>query len=513
MTQSRSAQRNGAAVAPTTTRVAIIGGGLSGIAAAVNLVQAGYSDFLVLEKAPDVGGVWRDNVYPGAACDTPSHLYSYSFEPNPEWKRSFSRQPQIHAYIRHVVEKYGLRDNLRLGTEVLDASWDDERHRWVLTTPDGQIESQLLLDCAGPLVEPSTPDIPGIEDFEGTLFHSARWDHDTQLAGRRVAVVGTGASAVQFVPELQPNVGRLMVFQRTAPWVSPKLDRHISAAERGLLKFLPPVAKALRANQTASRELGHYPLMRRNKLSRALVTGVTRIMLHAQVRDRTLRNKLKPNYELGCKRILMSNTWYSALVKPNVDVVTDAITRFTATGVQTADGTEHETDVIVLGTGFQVFDAPIAHRVHGRDGRSLSEAWGDQPHVFRGTTCRGFPNYFRFASIGSGLGHGSMIWQMEAQATYVVEALRTLDATGKASFDVKPEAVKAYMAKIFEDFEGSVWSLGGCDSWYKDASGAPSVLWPRSMTAYKNMIRTFDVRSYELFDAPVPSQNTGMVSA
>lgn len=512
MTTARRRGRGDTGVTRTRTRVAIIGGGLSGIAAAVNLMQAGYTDFLILERASDVGGVWRDNVYPGAACDTPSHLYSYSFQPNPGWKRSFGRQPQIHAYIKGVVEKYGLRDHLRLDAEVLDASWDDDRQKWVLHTSDGQIESQLLLDCAGPLVEPSMPDIAGIEDFEGTLFHSARWDHDAELMGKRVAVIGTGASAVQFVPELQPNVERLTVFQRSAPWVSPKLDRHIGAAERGLLKFVPALAKGLRANQTASRELGHYPLMRRNKVARTLVTGVTRLMLRAQVRDPEMRRRLKPNYELGCKRILMSNTWYTTLVKPNVDVVSEKIERITAGGIRTADGVDHEADVIVMGTGFHVFDAPIAHRVHGRDGRSLAEAWGDQPHVFRGTTCAGFPNYFRFASIGSGLGHGSMIWQMEAQATYVVEALRTLDATGKASFDVRPEALKTYMEKIFDDFQGSVWQLGGCNSWYKDASGAPSVLWPRSMTTYKHMIRKFDAESYELRDAPAPA-NKGLVSA
>lgn len=287
MTTTRRRVQKNADASSTTTRVAIIGAGLSGIAAAVNLKQAGYTDFVILERAGDVGGVWRDNVYPGAACDTPSHLYSYSFEPNPDWKRSFSRQPQIHEYLKGITDKYGLRDNLRLNSEVLDASWDDQHHRWVLTTADSVVEAQVLLDCAGPLVEPSMPDIEGIESFGGTLFHSARWDHDTPLVGKRVAVIGTGASAVQFVPELQPNVDRLVVFQRTAPWVSPKLDRHIGALERGLLKFLPPLAKGLRANQTASRELGHYPLMRRNKFNRTLVTAVTRAMLRARSATRS----------------------------------------------------------------------------------------------------------------------------------------------------------------------------------------------------------------------------------
>ncbi|MCW2999775.1 MAG: hapE2 [Solirubrobacterales bacterium] len=481
-------------------RVAIIGAGLSGIAAAVNLKRAGITDFVLLERADDVGGVWRDNTYPGAGCDTPSHLYSYSFASNPDWKRSYSRQEQILDYQRRVVREEGLADHLRLGQEVLDATWDDARQRWRIKSTDLTVSAQVLLDCAGPLVEPSIPDIKGIGSFAGELFHSARWDHDVDLTGKRVAVIGTGASAVQFVPEIQPRADRLLIFQRTAPWVSPKLDRHVGELERRALRAVPVLSKALRAYQLAYRELGHYPVMRRRKAAKVAAEAVSRTMLRLQVKDPALRERLTPDFDIGCKRILMSNSWYATLNRPNVDVVTDGIREIRPDAIVTADGLEFPVDVIVLGTGFHVFDATIAQRVHGRDGRSLAQAWGTRPQVFRGTTVAGFPNMFRFASVGSGLGHGSMIWQMEAQAAYVVDAIRTLDAQGKASAEVRPEAVESYIEDITQDLQTSVWMGGGCRSWYMDDSGAPTVLWPRSMTAYRQMTRRFDPESYELRD-------------
>ncbi|WP_205698769.1 NAD(P)/FAD-dependent oxidoreductase [Conexibacter sp. SYSU D00693] len=496
----------------TTTRVAIIGAGLSGIAAAVNLKDAGIDDFVLLERAGDVGGVWRDNTYPGAACDTPSHLYSFSFATNPGWRRSYGRQAQIHQYTREVVDRHGLRAHLRLDHEVLDASWDDDAQQWVVTTPGETVRARVLLDCAGPLVEPSLPAIEGLESFDGPMFHSARWDHDVALAGKRVAVIGTGASAVQFVPELQPNVERLLVFQRTAPWVSPKVDRHIGPVERRVLSAVPAIAKALRANQFAYREAAHYPVMRRKRAVAKTVEALTRAIMCIQVRDPELRRRLQPDFEVGCKRILMSNTWYSTLAKPNVDVVTERIERITPTGLRTADGVDHHVDAIVLGTGFHIFDAEIAHRVHGRDGRSLAEAWGDQPRVFRGTTVAGFPNMFRFASVGSGLGHGSMVWQMEAQAAYVVDALRTLDERGMASAEVRADAVDAYFDDVLEGLRTSVWMGGGCRSWYQDASGAPTVLWPKSMTEYRRMTRRFDAESYELRPAAVGAQREAVTA-
>ncbi|HYI36887.1 MAG TPA: NAD(P)/FAD-dependent oxidoreductase [Thermoleophilaceae bacterium] len=478
--------------------VAIIGAAFSGIAAGVNLKNAGVTDFVMVERADDVGGVWRDNTYPGAACDTPSHLYSYSFAPNAEWQRSYSRQPQILAYQQRVVAEENLEPHLRLGEEVLDASWDHASQRWIIETTRLNITARFLLDCAGPLVEPSLPDIEGLDSFAGPVFHSARWDHEVPLNGKRVAVIGTGASAVQFVPEVQPQVDRLLVFQRTAPWVSPKLDRRIGKLERRILRVVPVLSKLLRANQLAYRELGHYPVMRRRQVARKAAEAISRAMLRVQVRDPRLRAQLKPNFEIGCKRILMSNQWYKALGRPNIDLVTEGIREIRPGGIVTADGVEHPVDVIVLGTGFHVFDAEIAQRVHGRHGESLTEAWGSDPKVFRGTTVHGFPNLFRFASVGSGLGHGSMVWQMEAQATYAVDAIRTLDRMGMASADVRPSAVDDYIEDVSGKLQTSVWMGGGCRSWYMDSSGAPTVLWPKSMTEYRWTTRHFDVENYEL---------------
>ena len=389
-----------------------------------------------------------------------------------------------------------------LGEEVLDASWDDGAQRWVIETTGLTVSARYLLDCAGPLVEPSLPDIEGLGSFAGAIFHSSRWDHDVPLDGKRVAVIGTGASSIQFVPEIQPRVGRLLVFQRTAPWVSPKLDRSISKLERRVLGAAPVLSKALRANQLAYREIGHYPVMRRKKVARKAAEAVSRAMLRLQVRDPQLRERLKPDFEIGCKRILMSNEWYTTLGRPNVDLVTDGIREIRPGGIVTTDGVEHPVDVIVLGTGFQVFDAEIAQRIHGRDGRSLTQTWGSSPKVFRGTTVPGFPNMFRFASVGSGLGHGSMVWQMEAQATYAVDAIRTLDRMGKASAEVLPAAVDSYIEDVSGKLKTSVWMGGGCRSWYMDSSGAPTVLWPKSMTEYRWITRRFDAESYELRSEP-----------
>jgi cation diffusion facilitator CzcD-associated flavoprotein CzcO len=371
------------------------------------------------------------------------------------------------------------------------------------------VTARFLLDCAGPLVEPSVPEITGLDAFAGAIFHSARWDHDVSLDGKRVAVIGTGASSVQFVPEIQPGVGRLLVFQRTAPWVSPKLDRRIGKLERRVLRAAPVLSKALRATQLAYREVGHYPVMRRRRTARKAAEAISRALLRLQVCDPQLRDRLTPNFEIGCKRILMSNQWYKTLGRPNVDLITAGIREIRPGGIITADGVEHPVDVIVLGTGFHVFDAEIAQRIHGRDGSSLTETWGSDPKVYRGTTVPGFPNMFRFASVGSGLGHGSMVWQMEAQATYAVDAIRTLDRMGKASAEVRPAAVESYIEDVTGKLRTSVWMGGGCRSWYMDSSGAPTVLWPKSMTEYRWITRRFDAENYELSSEPaamVPQQ-------
>ncbi|MCW3038729.1 MAG: hapE2, partial [Solirubrobacterales bacterium] len=341
---------------PTTAvrhvHIAIVGTGFAGLAAAVHLQRDGERDLLILERAEDVGGVWRDNTYPGAACDVPSHLYSLSFAPNPGWTRSFSRQHEILEYLRSVATDFGLRPLIHFGEELHDATWDEMACRWDITTTGMHLTADVIIDGCGPLTEPALPAIPGLADFAGTVFHSARWDHDYDLQGKRVAVIGTGASSIQFVPEIQPLVDHLVLVQRTAPWVVPRNDRTITAAERRLLAKRPGLQRLARGTQYLTRELLHYPLVKSPRLRR-MAERVALGHLHRQVKDPALRVKLTPNYEIGCKRILISNAWYPAVAKPNVQVVT-GLAEVRAHSVVTSDGVEHPVDAIILGTGFHV---------------------------------------------------------------------------------------------------------------------------------------------------------------
>ncbi len=481
---------------PQHTRIAIVGAGFAGLGAAVHLQRAGESDFVVLERAQDVGGVWRDNTYPGAACDVPSHLYSLSFAPNAGWSRSFSRQEEIHDYLRSVATDFGIRPRIRFGQELRDATWDDDAHHWVVTTTDLHFTADILIDGCGPLTEPARPDIPGFDTFAGAVFHSARWDHDYDLAGKRVAVIGTGASSIQFVPEIQPKVARLVLVQRTPPWLIPRNDRTITALERRVLAAVPALQKVPRALQFAVREAAHFPIITSRRV-RAVAQRVALAHLRRQVKDPALRERLTPDYEIGCKRILISNTWYPAITRPNVDIV-GGVTEIRPHTIVTADGAEHAVDAIILGTGFHVADAPAATLLHGRDGRSLAEVWGDRPSAYRGTTVAGFPNLFRLGGVGTATGHNSHVFQEESQLAYVLDALRTMRERGVDSIDVRPDAQRAYDAHVGRRVRETVWAVGGCDSWYLDGSGHASVVWPGPSTAFRRTTRRFDAEAYHL---------------
>ena len=358
--------------------IAIIGAGFSGLGTAIRLREQGIDDFVVLERHDDVGGTWWANTYPGCACDVPSHLYSFSFAPNPEWSRTYSSQPEIRAYLQRCAERYDLYRSIRLGVTVTAAAWDDAAGRWRLETSAGPVDARVLIAGVGPLAEPRVPDLPGLDRFEGTVFHSARWDHDHDVTGRRVAAIGTGASAIQFVPELQPKVARLHVFQRTPPWVMPHTTRPIRAAERRLYRRAPALQRAVRAGIYAGRELLVLGFAKHPRLM-ALPERIARRHLRSQVRDPALRARVTPDYTIGCKRILPSNAWYPALTRPNVELVTDAIAEVTAHGVVTADGTEREVDTIVFGTGFRATDMPVGRYVRGRGGRAARRRLGGQP--------------------------------------------------------------------------------------------------------------------------------------
>lgn len=477
-------------------RIAIVGAGFAGLAAGVHLQRAGEQDYLIIERAQEVGGVWRDNSYPGAACDVPSHLYSLSFAPNSQWSRSFSAQPEIYDYLRSVATDFGLRPRIRFGQELLDASWDDDARHWVIVTTGMRFTADVLIDGTGPLTEPQWPDIPGIETFAGAAFHSARWDHDYDLRGTRVAVIGSGASSIQFVPEIQPDVEHMVLVQRTAPWVIPRNDRTITSAEKRLLHRVPVLARAARGAQYLVRELFYFPMVTSSRV-RSVVQRVALAHMHKQVADPVLRTRLTPDFAIACKRVLISNTWYPAITQPNVEIV-GGVTEVRPHSIVTDDGAEHEIDAIILGTGFHVADAPLAKHIHGRDGRSLGEVWGDHPRAYRGTTVSGFPNLFRLGGVGTATGHNSHIFQEEAQLTYVLDALRTMRERGLDSVDVLPDAQRAYDAYTSRVVKDTVWAVGGCKSWYLDDSGQASVVWPCSTVTFRKTTSRFDPQAYEL---------------
>jgi cation diffusion facilitator CzcD-associated flavoprotein CzcO len=479
-------------------RVALIGAGFSGIAAAVALQSEGIDDFVILERAGEVGGVWRDNSYPGIACDIPSSFYSLSFAPNPDWKHTFSRGGQIAEYTRKVVDDRGVRSHIRFGQELVDASWDDARQRWTVTTTDLRLTADILVDCAGALADPQLPALPGLENFKGKMFHSARWDHEHDLSGERVAVVGTGASAVQFVPEIQPKVGRLTLFQRTPAWVIPRGDRPTTAFERRLFKMVPALQRLQRSGQFAFRELLHYPMIRRRKGAQVILQAIARRHLRRQVVDPELQAKLTPDFEIGCKRILISNDWYRALSQPNVDVVTSGVREVRERSLIASDGSEHEVDTIIFGTGFATTTTKVIERIHGRDGRSLGQVWDGAPRHYRALSVAGFPNYFRLGGVGCGVGHGSIIFQIESQTAYLVDALRTMLEQDLGSVDVTIEAQDAYVAKVTKDLAGTVWVQGGCSSWYQDKNGEATAMWPNSLTSYRRLTRRFEPADHDL---------------
>jgi cation diffusion facilitator CzcD-associated flavoprotein CzcO len=489
---------------PTSTGVAIIGSGFSGLAMATELKRAGREDFVVLERANDVAGTWRDNTYPGCACDVPSHLYSFGFAPNPEWSSTFSPQAEIYAYLRRVAEQQGLIPHVRFGIEVEEARWDDEAQVWRLTTSGGELTAKAVASAAGPLSEPAIPHIPGLREFEGTIFHSATWDHDHDLTGERVAVVGTGASAIQFVPQIQPKVAKLHLFQRTPPWIMPRPDRPITRVERFIYRRFPAAQIAMRNGIYWGRELFAIPMLH-HRLSK-LIEKAGRRHLERQVRDTELRAKLTPDYSPGCKRILVSNDYLPSLGRPNVEVVTDEIAEIRAHSVVDRGGAEREVDTIILGTGFHVTDLPIAERVRGRDGRTLAEHWDGTLSALRGTTVTGFPNLFFVLGPNTGLGHTSVVLMAEAQAGYIRQALEHIARAGVGAIEPLPEAQAAWNAEIQRRSQGTVWLNGGCKSWYIDRNGKNSTLWPDHTFKFFAAMKRFKPSEYRVAPARVPAE-------
>lgn len=531
------------------TGVLIIGAGFSGIAAGTRLLREGLEDFQIIDRGHEVGGTWRDNTYPGAACDVPSHLYSLSFSQEFDWSRSFGTQPEIADYQRSVAVEQGLYPYIRFRTEMLDARWDDAAGRWLVTTrelphqlddADGRTvvassgemvdkvfggdgsgagvgdgsgngsgdgrrdagstttwSARELVLGVGALCEPRLPDIEGIEGFEGTIFHSARWDHDADLRGKRVAVIGTGASAIQIIPKIAPIVGHLDVYQRTAPYVIPRLDRSYFGWERAALRNVPGLRRVVRGQDWFFREL-QVPGLTRNENFMAPIKALVLGMLRVQVRDPELREKLTPKFTIGCKRMLISNTYFPAIARDNVDLVTDPIQRVNAHSITTADGTERPIDVLVVCTGFHVTDSPTFELVHGRDGESLSEMWGREGmSAHKGTTVHGFPNLSVLMGPATGLGHSSMIYMIESQVNYFMDMLKTKRRHGADVAEVSARAQGEWNDWIRERLPETVW-VTGCGSWYLDEHGNAPAVWPSWTWKFRAKTKKFDASSYDL---------------
>lgn len=477
----------------------IVGAGFAGLGMAVKLDEDGERDFLVIEKGDDVGGTWRANHYPGAACDVPSQLYSYSFALNPDWSMSFSPQPEIWAYIKRVAEQSGVLDRFRFRTAVEHATWDDARRVWQVDLSDGsELTANTLISGAGGLSEPRLPEIDGIDGFQGEVFHSAQWNHDVDLTGKRVAVIGTGASAIQIVPEVAEIAGHLDVYQRTAPWVIPRHDRRYTAVERFGFRHVPLMQRAYRTAIYLGRECYVPAFTRMPKLAwpakRLALANIAR-----GIQDPELRRKVTPDYEIGCKRILISNRYYPALDADHVDLVTDPIAKVTGDAIVTADGVERPVDVLIVATGFHTTDQPIASRIIGRTGRTLAETWAESGQVaYKGTTVHGFPNLFEIIGPNTGLGHSSMVFIIESQVAYIRDAIRTMNDHAYATVEPHLDEQNRWNEDLQRRMQRTVWNTGGCASWYLDSEGRNTTLWPRTTFAFRNLLSRFDVSAHEV---------------
>ncbi|GGF21319.1 flavin-containing monooxygenase [Subtercola lobariae] len=483
-------------------KVVIVGGGFSGIGLAHSLLKNKFTDFVILERSTDVGGVWQLNTYPGCTCDVPSNLYSLSFAPNPDWSSTYSPQPEIRAYLQNTIDRFGLRSRLHTGVDVTEARWDEGAQLWQLQTSEGSYTAQVLVSAVGPLTEPKLPDVPGIELFEGKLMHSARWDNDYDLTGKRVASIGTGASAIQYVPRIADQVGELLVFQRSAPWIMPHDKRPTTPEEREKFRSRPMTQKIDRAKVYVSKEVLLLGFAKRPKLMR-FVEGLSSKHLASQVSDPVLRQALTPDFTIGCKRIVPSNEWYPALQKPNVTLVPKALREIRAHSVVDADGTEHEVDTIIFGTGFHVTDIPFADRVYGRDGVLMNEVWQGSPRAYLGASVPGFPNFFMFLGPNTGLGHSSMIYMIESQVTHITNAIRALDTTGSTSIEVDSAVHDAYNRDIDRKMATTVWEVGGCTTFYQDATGRNATIYPDWTFRFRREAKKWRKDAYHLATVPV----------
>ncbi len=465
-------------VAEIDTEVAIVGAGFAGMGMAIKLQEAGIDSFTIFERDEEVGGTWRDNTYPGCACDVPSHLYSFSFELNPRWSRTYSPQEEIQDYLIGCAEKYGLYERIRFNTEIVRAEYDEETALWTLVSDDGStfVARHLVLGV-GPLRDPNVPDVEGLQDYEGHWFHSARWDHDAELQGKRVGVVGTGASAVQIVPSIADEAGEVVVFQRSAPWVLPRPEYAYSEAVKQLFERFPAVQRLYRALIYLRHEVQGMGLVRFHWVLEILERMLSE-HIDETFEDPVLRRKVTPDYRVGCKRVVVSNDYYPALKRSDVHLVDAAVDRFTPQGVVDAHGQEHELDVVVMATGYAI-EEMLAHvEITGRGGQTLEEAWADGMEAYYGVATAGFPNMYMLVGPNTGLGHNSIIFMIESQIRLILQAIETVSQEGGRAIEVRPDAHREFNRGIQQRLRDTVWSTGGCHSWYLTDDGDNYTLWP-----------------------------------
>ncbi|HWF53798.1 MAG TPA: NAD(P)/FAD-dependent oxidoreductase [Solirubrobacteraceae bacterium] len=477
-------------------RVVIIGAGFAGVGMGVRLLEQGIGDFVILERNESVGGTWFEHTYPGCGCDIPTHLYSFSFARNPRWSRLFPKQEEILAYVRRIADEYGVTPHIRFSTEMEHASWDETAGRWRVRTPDGELTCDVLVSAIGATAEPDEPEIPGIDSFAGHRFHSARWDHDHDLADDRVAVIGTGPAAAQFIPRIQPRVGHLAVFQRTPPWVIPHFDRPVPAAERLLYRFVPQVQDVQRNLFFALYEATGVGLRGHTELI-APIEALGRAHLRRQVADPELRAKLMPDYRFGCKRPILSNTYYPALARENVLVETDGIDRVEGHELVTRGGTRHEVDTIITAIGYRYSRALLVNRISNGLGETLGQVWNQSPRAYLGTTVPAFPNLFILLGPNA-IGINSVIFTLESQIAYVIDALAQMSVDGWGRLEVRPEPYERFIAEVDRRSEGSVWTDGGCKAYYTDAEGRNFAIYPGFAAGFRRRTRRFDPEAYAL---------------
>ncbi|MBT9386028.1 NAD(P)/FAD-dependent oxidoreductase [Pseudooceanicola sp. CBS1P-1] len=488
------------------SKIVIIGSGFAGLGMGIQLKRSGRADFVILERAQDVGGTWRDNHYPGVACDVPSHLYSFSYLPKPDWSRVFSPGPEIQAYMRQCAEDEGLMPHIRFGTEMLACRWDEDSALWTIETSQGDYTCNVLITGTGHLADSHMPKIPGIESFPGDLFHSADWNHEVALEGRRIGVVGSGASAIQIIPEMQKVAGELVVFQRSAPYMIPRWDRAFSEGEKRMFRRDPSTVEAMRSEIFWA---GEYNFAQRRNVPRFLNEAKAMALgnLERNVADPDLRARLTPNYEVGCKRLLISNAYYPAMCAENTRLEASALAKIEGSTVYGASGESYDLDVLVFATGFEAVRPPFAARVFGREGISLDAHWDKGMQAYDSIAVHGYPNLFIINGPNTGLGHNSVVYIIEAQVNYILEALDHLEQNQVRLFEAAAEAEDAYMDRLQGRAEGTVWLAGGCKSWYVDErSGRLTLVWPDYAHSFRDENGHFHPEGYEMVPGPLAAE-------